>query len=72
VELKPSYYRQAVKNMEAVHKQEAETLPLFDQVEIAARSPSGDGGTPCGSSSSTVWSFMVTPSLSLVLRIALE
>lgn len=34
VELKESYFRQAIKNMELVHKQEPEELTLFDMAEL--------------------------------------
>jgi len=35
VELKESYFRQAIKNMELVNKETVEELPLFDLLEVA-------------------------------------
>ena len=36
IELKPSYYRQAVKNVAAALEQRPETMPLFAGIEVAS------------------------------------
>lgn len=41
-ELKPSYYRQAVKNLETVDEPEPETLPLDDPADITMGDPDED------------------------------